>query len=251
MSQTKIISWNTNGLRTRFKNGELQPIIDENPDIILFQETRTQYEQLDSKLTENSDYNIYCTPGETNRSAGITLFSKDKPVNIKKFINKPKDAPEGRFSNIKYPNFTIIQVYGPTGSGNKSKMDEKIEFFNEILKLANKLQDNNIIIMGDFNMAHEEIDTTITGKKAGFTDEEREFFNKLQSYGYTDTYREINPEKVTYTNWKSPKAREENTGSRFDYAFVSKSLKDKVKTSEILENITSSKNAPITLEINI
>lgn len=251
MSQTQIISWNTNGLRTRFKNGELQPILEKNSDIILFEETRTHFEQLDSKLKENEDYNINCIPGETNKSAGISLFSKNSPTSIKKYIYKPKDAPIGRFANIKYSNFNIIQVYGPTGAGNKAKMDEKLEFLDEILKLAEKLQNKNIIIIGDFNIAHDEIDTTIAGKKAGFTDAEREFFNKLETYGYIDTYREKNPETVAYTNWKTAKAREENTGNRFDYAYVSKSLKDKVESSEILNDITSTKNAPIQLILNL
>ena len=251
MVKTKIISWNTNGLRTRFKNGELEPIYAEEPDIILFQETRAQYNQLNKKLTENNEYTINCIPGETNRSAGLAIFSKSQPKTIKKFINKPKDVTKGRFANIKYPNFTIIQVYGPTGAGNKDKMDEKVSFFKEILTLAKKLENENVIIIGDFNMAHNEIDTANTNKKPGFTDEEREFFNKLESYNYIDTYRNSNPEKTVYTNWKSDKAREENNGSRFDYAYVSKSLKEKVDKSEIINNITSTKNSPIVLELDL
>ena len=254
MSKMKIISWNINGIRTRAKNKELDSIFDANPEIILFQETKAKYEQLDSNLKNIEGYSAYFSPGESNRSGGIAIFSKIKPILAKKFFDIPDSSLKTKVLNINFDNFKLIHIYGPSGTGSTANKEAKLEFYNQLLDFAQKHSDENIIIAGDFNIAHTEKDISNpekASKTVSFLDEERKFIDKLEKLGFIDSFRLINPDDIVFSSWKSPKAKESGEGSRLDYFFVSKNLKNAVKDSKILSDIEGSKHYPIELILEI
>ena len=146
-----------------------------------------------------------------------------------------------------YDNFTLIHAYAPAGTGTKAKLEEKLNYLKNLLSFAQKNNDKDLIIAGDFNIAHNEEDISDLNTKVTFTDEEREVLDKLESFGYVDAFRLLNKEKDQFTSWKNQEARDKNEGARLDYFFVSKSLADKVKSCSILDEIDSSKHAPIEL----
>lgn len=245
MNKVKIISWNANGIRTRIKNKDTNPIFEAEPDIILFQETKAEYEQMNKKFLNECGYNYYFLKGESSRTGGLSTFTKESPKIVKRFFNEAADA-FGRASVLEFEDFTLIHIYAPTGVGNKVKLAEKLDFYNALIEFAKKNADKNIIIGGDFNMAHTEDDIFDTKAKVGFKDEERKVFDELINLGFVDTFRLFNQGK-SYSSWKTQDARDANEGSRLDYFFVSKSLADNVKSSEIIADVDSSKHAPIDL----
>ena len=247
MENLRIISWNVNGIRTRIKNKEINPVLDKNPDIILFQETKAQYEKMDKKFLDESNYEYYFLKSETARTGGLATFTKEMPRIVKRFFKKSHDAL-GRASVLEYENFTLVHVYGPNGSGKKANLLEKIEYFDSLLYFAEKNKDKNLIIAGDFNIAHNENDIFDKDTKVTFTVEEREVLSKLESFGFVDAFR-LFDDSDSYTQWKNNEAKENGEGSRLDYFFVSQSLKDNVKSSTILSDVQGSKHVPIELNI--
>jgi len=254
MTKLKIISWNINGLRTRFKNKQLDPIFDENPDIILFQETKAKYDQLDPKLKEMLEYNLYISPSENVRSGGIATFSKIKPNFIKKFFKTPNSEFKARILNFDLEDLKLIHIYGPTGSSTKTNFESKLSFYQELVDYSKEIANDNVIIAGDFNIAHNEKDVSDPESAAtspNFLKEERKFLDELENLGFKDAYRLLNPDTEEYSSWKSAKARKSNQGFRLDYFFVSNSLKDSIIETKILSNIEGSKHAPIEIIIDI
>ena len=227
MSELKIISWNVNGIRTRIKNKDVNPVLEKEADILLFQETKTSYEKMDKKFLDKCGYEYYFLKGESARTGGLATFT------------------------LNYENFSLIHVYAPVGTGTKAKLNEKIDYLNNLLSFAGLAKDKDVIIAGDFNIAHKEEDISDVDTKVTFTDEEREILNKLESFGFVDAFRSSNKEEKQFTSWKNQEARENNEGARLDYFFVSKSLADKVKSCTILDEIDSSKHAPIELILDI
>ena len=250
MSELKIISWNANGIRTRIKNKDINPILEKDADILLFQETKTSYEKMDKKFLDKNDFETYFLKGESPRTGGLATFSNEKPNIVKRFFNESSDAL-GRASVLDYDNFTLIHVYAPAGTGTKAKLQEKLDYFKNLLKYAQKNKDNDLIIAGDFNIAHKEEDISDLNTKVTFTDEEREILDELESFGFADAFRLLNSDNNQFTSWKNQEAREANEGARLDYFFVSKSLADKVKSCTILDEIDSSKHAPIELILDL
>ena len=250
MSELKIISWNVNGIRTRIKNKDVNPVLEEDADIILFQETKTDYEKMDKKFLEDCGYEYYFLKGESARTGGLATFTKEKPNVVKRFFKQSADAL-GRASVLDFDNFTLIHLYAPAGTGTKAKLNEKLEYFNNLLDFAQKNADKDLIIAGDFNIAHKEEDISDLDTKVTFTDEEREVLEKLVSFGFVDAFRLFEKEEKQFTSWKNQEARENNEGARLDYFFVSKSLSDKVKSCGILNEITSSKHAPIEIVLDL
>lgn len=254
MSKIKIISWNINGIRTRAKNKEIDPIYTENPDVILFQETKAKYEQLDSNLKDIEDYTTYFSQGETTRAGGIATFSKLKPKVVKRFFDLPDKSLKMRLLNFNFDNFKLIHIYAPSGSGSKKNKEIKLEFYKKLLDFAEKSANDNVIIAGDFNIAHTEKDVSDpekASKAANFSNEEREVIDKLEKLGYVDSFRSLNPDEIQFSAWKSQKTKGSGEGSRLDYFFVSKNLKDSISDSKILADIDGSKHAPIELVMDI
>ena len=250
MSELKIISWNVNGIRTRIKNKDVDPVLEKDADILLFQETKTEYEKMDKKFLEKCGYEYYFLKGESARTRGLATFTKEKPNIVKRFFRSSNDAI-GRASILDYDNFTLIHLYAPAGTGTKAKLNEKLEYLNSLLDFAQRNSDKDLIIAGDFNIAHKEEDISDLNTKVTFTDEEREILDKLVSFGFVDAFRLSQSEEKQFTSWKNQEARDNNEGARLDYFFVSKSLQDKIKSCDILNEITGSKHAPIELILDL
>lgn len=246
MSELKIISWNINGIRTRIKNKDINPVLDKTPDVILFQETKTSYEKMDKKFLKNCGYEYYFLKGESARTGGLATFTKDKPSIVRRFFMESADAL-GRASILNFEKFSLIHLYAPLGTGSKAKLNEKLDFFNNLLSFAELGKGKDLIIAGDFNIAHYEDDISDADTKITFSDDERKILDKLESLGFVDAFRLFNKESGQYTSFKNQEARDSNEGSRLDYFFVSKSLSDKVKSCSILDEIESSKHNPIEL----
>ncbi len=205
---------------------------------------------MDKKFLDKSGYEYYFLKGESARTGGLATLTKEKPNIVKRFFKDSNDAL-GRASVLDYNDFTLIHVYAPQGTGNKAKLKEKLDYFNNLLYLAQKNSAKDMIIAGDFNIAHKEEDIADLNTKVTFTDDEREILDKLESFGFVDAFRSENKEEKQFTSWKNQEARDNNEGARLDYFFISKSLMDKVKSCTILNEIDSSKHAPIELILDL
>jgi exodeoxyribonuclease-3 len=252
MSKVKILSWNLNGIRTRFKNKQLEPIFNESSDILLFQETKANYGQLDNGLKDIPNYNSYFSKDRDSRTGGLATYSKIKPNLVKKFFLKPDNSSNSRVLNFIFDNFILIHIHAPTGSGLKKDFESKKSFYESLIRYLKKVKDENVIIAGDFNIAHTEKDLSASelSKSKNFK-VEKGIIDKIIAIGFEDTFRLLNKDKVSFSSWKSSKNKDSNTGARLDYFFVSKSLSDSVKLSTILKDVEGSKHAPIELEIDL
>ena len=245
----KIISWNVNGIRARHKNG-LKQVFDEEPDILCIQEVKANMETIPEPLKNLDSYNLLLNPYDNPAYAGVALFTRKIPVTENGFSNSNE---AGRVLQADYGNFKLYNIYFPSGAGSPEKLENKFNFYDRFLKTIEKESNENIIVCGDFNIAHQEIDLPnpkTASKFAGFLPQERAFIDRLQKFGFVDSFREFNPEPENYTWWSyGHKCRENNIGMRLDYFFVSDSLKDNITNSKIRNDITGSDHCPIELKI--
>lgn len=260
----KIISWNINGLRSLLKKNYLDELIsNEDPDILCLSETKLSSPDIDEVI--NTRFNQYkyrywhISPIKKGYS-GTAILMKEKPEKIiygLKYKNHEYDN-EGRLITLKFNNFYLINIYTPNSGEALNRLDERINVWDLYFrKYINKLQKKNpVIICGDLNVAHKEIDIKnpkTNLKSAGFTIEERNSFDiLLNTCKLLDIYREINNDKIEYTYWSARQnSRIKNIGWRIDYFLISKYLKNNIKDINILSNIFGSDHAPIKLIINI
>ncbi|MDD4151794.1 MAG: exodeoxyribonuclease III [Candidatus Gracilibacteria bacterium] len=260
----KIISWNVNGIRAVAGKGFKEFIASENPDIICVQETKAFEEQFLKEVGEIEGYNYVWHTGTKPGYAGTAIFYKNSinPLDTKNHFGEIEHFHEhGRLTELKIENLRIINGYFPNGGQKvteENMLDYKLEFYDKIIDYSNKITSSgeNLIILGDFNIAHTEIDIARpedNKNSIGFLPIER---NKLSEYlanGYTDAFRQVNGQvKDTYSWWSyRAGARPRNVGWRIDYFFVSNSIKDKIKDCYHLTNVMGSDHCPIVLEINL
>jgi len=251
----KIISWNVNGLRAVLRKGFLDFVKNENPDIICLQETKAHPEQVDLSLEEYPHH--YWNSAEKKGYSGVAIFSKIKPLTVNYGIGILDE--EGRVISLEFDNYYLITVYTPNSKRDLSRLDFRhYEWDQEFLEYIKNLP-KPVIFCGDLNVAHTEMDiknpdsnkTTKTRPgNAGFTDKERESFDKILDAGFIDSFRHLNPEEKKYSWWSYMfKARERNIGCRIDYFCINDSLKHKIKKADILTEVTGSDHAPILLEL--
>ena len=255
----KLFSWNVNGLRAVLRKGALQQFLqDQNPDILCLQEIKCKPEQLDLfEMDTLRDYQIFWNPAARPGYSGTAILL-NKNIIAKKIENNFDYLNEGRTLIIELNNFYLINVYTPNSKPDLSRLtlrhDDWDPAFKDYLKELGKTKP--VIACGDFNCAHQEIDLArpaTNHHSAGFTDEEREGLTNLLSAGFLDTFRTLHPTTQRYTWWSHwGKARENNVGWRIDYFFISRSLKPRLKSADIYEQIQGSDHCPIsiTLETN-
>ena len=196
MSELKIISWNANGIRTRIKNKDINPILEKEGDILLFQETKTSYEQMDKKFLDKSQYEYYFLKGESPRTGGLATFSKEKPNIVKRFFNESSDAL-GRASVLDYDNFTLIHIYAPAGTGTKAKLAEKLNYFKNLLSFAQKNNDKDLIIAGDFN-AQFDYDAYSESLSYGYVDSRATATVSTENHGAFNDWTQTDESKFAY-----------------------------------------------------
>ncbi|MEM0140008.1 MAG: exodeoxyribonuclease III [Ferroplasma sp.] len=249
----KILSWNVNGLRAAVKNGILETIKAESPDIVLFQEVKVDKLTVPEEM-HHLNYKIYLNSAEKKGYSGTMALTRNEPVNYSTGIGIKEFDAEGRVQTLEYDNFYLVNAYFPNSQHGLTRLDYKMQFNNKILEYLNGLKSKKpVIITGDFNVAHEEIDIARpkdNEKNAGFTVEERAFMTQLLHAGYIDTYRYYHKEPGHYSWWSYRfNAREKNIGWRIDYFVVSEDFINDIKESNILESVKGSDHAPLELVI--
>ena len=257
----KIYSWNVNGLRSVLNKGALQAMIkSEAPDIICLQETKAKQGQAEVDLPE---YEELWNSAERAGYSGTAIFTKLKPLSVKNVlpteINMTDEfgnpLTEGRVLTAEFENFYLVNVYTPNSKNELERLSLREKKWDpEFLNYLKELEKTKpVVTCGDFNAAHEEIDIArpkTNHHSAGFTDEERQGITNLIDAGFVDTFRSLHPDEVRYTWWSHwGHARENNVGWRIDYFFVSKVLKNNLKSAEIHEALMGSDHCPISIEL--
>ena len=249
----KLISWNVNGIRAVYKKGLAEWIAKESPDILCLQETKADFDQFPSELTTLSGYEITHSSAVKKGYSGVSTFSREKILDTKKFEKELYDC-EGRVLIHELKDFFLLNCYFPNGSRDHSRVPYKMQFCEDILIKINELEKiKPVVITGDFNTAHTEIDLAnpkTNTKTTGFLPLERAWMDRFVEAGWVDIFRHKNPGKTgAYTWWSNrPTVRERNIGWRIDYFFISPKLVGKVKRAEILPAVTGSDHCPILLE---
>ena len=254
----KLISWNVNGLRAVVNKGFKDFFTDIDADIFSIQETKMQENQLDENILKIFDgYNMFWNSAEKKGYSGTAIFSKQKPLNVIYGIGKEEHDKEGRVITLEFENFYMVNIYTPNSKRELERLDYRQIWEDEIRNYLLKLNTKKPVIMcGDLNVAHNEIDLKnpkTNRRNAGFTDEERAKMTELLNAGFIDTFRYKYPDVTGKYSWWSYMfhAREKNAGWRIDYFIVSESLKEKIEDAKILDDIYGSDHCPIELDINI
>lgn len=251
----KLISWNVNGIRAASRGGFLTWFEKENADLICIQETKANPDQLEETLLHPQGYSSYWHSAAKAGYSGVAVYAKKEPLDIKYGIGVPEIDLEGRVLILEYPNFTLINTYFPNSQREHTRLDYKLSFCGHILKLCEKLtsQGKNIVICGDFNIAHKEIDLKnpkSNQKNAGFLPEERAWMDSFLKKGYVDSFRHFNQEPGNYTWWSyRPGVREKNIGWRIDYFVVNQDFQDRLKKSLHQCEVKGSDHCPVLLEL--
>ena len=246
----KLISWNVNGLRAVMSKGELLPFLEkEDPDIMAFQETKMQEDQL-SYIFDG--YIRYMNSAEKKGYSGTMVLTKKEPLSVSYDIEGEDHPREGRVITLEYENFYFVCAYVPNSKDGLKRIDYRMHWEDDLRAHLMKLdQKKPVIYTGDLNVAHNEIDLKNPDENhfsAGFSDQEREKFGRLLDSGFTDSFRKIYPDMVKYTWWSyRTRARERGVGWRIDYFVVSDRLMNKVKDSVIYDEIQGSDHCPIGL----
>lgn len=250
----KLISWNVNGIRSVFNKGFLEWFTRESPDILCLQETKADFEQFPVEIREMKEHAISHSSAEKKGYSGVATFSRPNILDTKK-IEKPCFDSEGRVLIHELNDFFLLNCYFPNGQRDHKRVPFKMEFCDDVLEKMNQLRKRKpVIITGDFNTAHTEIDLANpkTNKKTtGFLPNERAWLDKFIGEGYVDIYRHLHPgETGAYTWWSNfAGARERNIGWRIDYFFVTQDLVERVKSASIQPMIRGSDHCPIVLEL--
>ena len=250
----KLISWNVNGIRACVNKGFKDFFNQINADIFCIQETKCQPGQIE---LEFEGYKSYWNSAQKKGYSGTAIFTKKEPINVTYGIGIEEHDQEGRVITLEFENFYMVDIYTPNAKRGLERLDYRQIWEDEIKKYLLRLNETKPVIMcGDLNVAHEEIDLKNPKSNrgnAGFTDEEREKMTQLLNAGFIDTFRYLYPEKENAYSWWSymGKARERNIGWRIDYFIVSDQIKNKIKEAKIYPEIMGSDHCPVGLEINI
>ena len=250
----KLVSWNVNGIRAVLTKGFQEFFKEVDADIFCIQETKCQEGQVDLSF---EGYESYWNSAEKKGYSGTAIFTKIKPISVKYGIGIEEHDKEGRVITLEFKDFYMVNIYTPNSKRELERLDYRQIWEDEIRKyLLNLNKTKPVIMCGDLNVAHKEIDLKnpkTNTHNAGFTIEERNKMTELLNAGFIDTFRYLYPEKTdSYTWWSyMRKAREKNVGWRIDYFIVSDDLKKKIKEANIYQDIMGSDHCPIGLEIDL
>ena len=247
----KFISWNVNGLRACVGKDFEKSFAELDADLFCLQETKMQQGQLDLNFP---GYHSYWNYADKKGYSGTAIYTKHEPLSVSYGIGIDEHDHEGRVITLEMPNFYLVTVYTPNSQDGLRRLDYRMQWEADFMAYLKKLDEKKpVIVCGDLNVAHEEIDLKnpkTNRKNAGFTDEEREKFTTLLNAGFTDTFRYLHPEQVTYSWWSYRfKAREKNAGWRIDYFLVSNRLRDMIEKADIHTEIFGSDHCPVELVV--
>ncbi len=247
----KLISWNVNGLRACVNKGFNESFDALNADIFCIQETKLQEGQIDMRP---DGYHSFWNYAEKKGYSGTAVFSKENPISVKYGIGVERHDTEGRVITLEYPKFFLVNVYTPNSQDGLKRLDYRMDWEDSFRAYLEELKRTRpVVVCGDLNVAHEEIDLknpASNHKNAGFTNEERGKMSELLGSGFVDTFRYEHPDAVEYSWWSYRfNARARNAGWRIDYFLVSESLKDAIKSASIHQEIFGSDHCPVELVI--
>lgn len=250
----KLISWNVNGLRACMGKGFSEFFDEIDADFFCLQETKLQQGQIEY---EPNGYVQFWNYAEKKGYSGTAIFAKTQPLSVHYGVDVEELDTEGRMITLEYEEFYLVTCYTPNAQRGLARLDHRMDWDAAFRDYLNRLdQRKPVIVCGDLNVAHKEIDLKNPNSNrgnAGFSDEERESFGKLLSCGFTDTFRYLNPDVTgAYTWWSYMfKARQNNAGWRIDYFLVSNRIADKITAAPIYKDIMGSDHCPVGLEVNL
>ena len=253
----RILCWNINGIRAAWKKDLPGWFAKESPDVLCLQETKAQQDQLSADIVNVNNYKSYFFSAEKKGYSGVAVYSKHKPLKAKAGFKNPLFDSEGRVIEMEFEKFVLFNVYFPNGGRGPERVKYKLDFYDALFKRAEEVRKikKNIIICGDYNTAHKEIDLARPKENqftSGFLAEERTWIDKIVEMQYIDIFREYNKEPNQYTYWDQiTRARERNVGWRIDYFFISKESRDLVTNARIHPSVMGSDHCPIELELNL
>ena len=249
----KCISWNVNGIRAVEKKGFIDQLLSFDADAIAIQETKAQADQLSDTLKNIPGYTSYWHSAERKGYSGVAIYTRIPPLAVHYGLGDPEFDCEGRVLTLEFAHCYLINIYFPNSGDELKRLDFKLRFNDRLLAYAKGLERQKpVILCGDFNVAHKEIDLKnpkTNVKNAGFTPEERAWMDSFVAAGFVDTFRIFNQEPGQYTWWSYRfSARAKNIGWRIDYFCVSGGAKDKVKGATIRPEVIGSDHCPVALE---
>ena len=249
----KLISWNTNGIRACMGKGFLESMAEQNADIICIQETKMQIGQAEVPM---EGYHQYWCAADKKGYSGTAVFTRVEPVSVSYGIGIDVHEHEGRVITCEYEDFYLVNVYVPNSQNELKRLDYRMEWEDDFRAYLVALDEKKpVIVCGDLNVAHTEIDLKnpkTNTKNAGFTPEERAKMTQLLEAGFVDSWRHFNPGVEGVYSWWSYrfKAREKNAGWRIDYFLVSEKMKERMIGADILTDIMGSDHCPVVLELD-
>jgi exodeoxyribonuclease-3 len=250
----RIITWNVNGLRAAIKKGVLSWLWNQNADVICLQEIKVKPEQLATEDFLSLDaYYTYWNPAERPGYSGVATLSREKPLEVAMGLDRPEFDLEGRVICTRYPQFLLFNIYFPNGQRSHERVEYKLAFYARLLEICDQLHSagERIVLCGDFNTAHQEIDLKNARQNAntsGFLPEERVWIDRYLESGFVDIFRRRYPGRVQYTWWTYiGKARERNTGWRLDYYLISEALVPTIEDTMIHDEVPGSDHCPVSL----
>lgn len=253
----KIISWNVNGIRAVEKKEALKWVDDAEVDILCLQETKCQPDQIPTGMFETEFLNLDVSSAEKKGYSGTAVYSMMKPNAFNRRDEIDTDI-QGRIVEQEYDDFTLFNVYFPNGQQSDERLAYKMKFYDDFLNHCNALREEgkSIVICGDVNTAHKEIDLKnpkANSKTSGFLPIEREWMDKLVEHGYIDTFRYVNGDKEQEYSWWSYRAsaRANNTGWRIDYFFISDDLEELLEDAFILQDVMGSDHCPVGIVLDL
>lgn len=252
----KIISWNINGIRAIEKKGFKEWLLKEAPDILGVQEIKAMEEQIPESLQNIENYHCFWNPAERKGYSGVGVFSKIEPKNVFYGFGNPEFDVEGRSIALEFDDFIFYNIYFPNGQRDEIRLRYKLAFYDAFLDhvIEKEKDGKHIIICGDVNTAHKEIDLARPKQNenvSGFLQIERDWLDKLITSGYIDTFREFSNEADRYSWWNyRTRARDRNVGWRIDYFFISENMRSRLSNAFILDDIFGSDHCPVGIEFN-
>lgn len=257
MKEIEILCWNVNGIRAVEKKGFLAWLRQTSPDILCLQEIKAQAEQITLEIQQPSGYHGYWNFPERKGYSGGAILAKEKPIKVENGFGIEQFDVEGRAIIAKYPQFILFNVYFPNGKMSQERLNYKMDFYDVFLDFIDplKAKGEKLIICGDFNTAHNEIDLARPKENetiSGFLPMERAWMDKFVAHGFVDTFRHFNKEPNHYTWWSlRTRARERNIGWRLDYFFASENLLNSVTEASIFPDVMGADHCPVGIKLSI
>ena len=251
----RALSWNINGIRAAHRKGFLEWFAEVSPDILCLQETKAHWDQLPTALKDVEGYHPFFSTPERKGYSGVALYSKTEPQDVTFGFGVEKFDREGRVVRADYGRFVLFNIYFPNGQSSAERLEYKMEFYATFLEHVEKLrgQGRNIVLCGDLNTAHKEIDLARpkpNENTSGFLPQERAWLDEFIAHGYLDTFRMFNQQPDQYTYWDQiSRARARNVGWRIDYFFVDQEFAQEIKGAYIFPEVIGSDHCPVGIDI--